>query len=113
MPLTRTDVYVTGVMLATAWFFWRLIEFITLGAGFALIGSATLLGWSTIALLVASAYCSMTLFLDGITYVRAALSGDKSPDTALGEHVTHLLALVVILGALLIVQAVWYAQHGY
>lgn len=113
--MNKIDIYVLAVAASTSWLLWRIVDVVTLGPVFKILGQNNFLGYFTIIILAFSMYSIFYLLSLCINHVQNLLTENENTDTAkkLSKSLPHLLFITAIYIALLVGQALWYMIKGY
>jgi hypothetical protein len=109
----RIDLYIAALVFSTMYLVWRIVDMVILGAGLTLLGSASISGYITIALVVIASYCTGAILSAVSAYAATVLGGKERDTKQLVEQVPHLLILLAVSIGLSLVQALWYMHNGY
>lgn len=116
--IKRTDVYIIALGTLTLWFLWDVVNIITLGPVFKILGSDNTFAYTALLLvLVAITYIIFAILGTCLKYIQQVFSGSDETETAAGKKVAsvlpYFLALIPLYIILLLIQTLWYMVNGY
>lgn len=116
--IKRTDVYIIALMSFTLWILWDVVNIVTLGPVFKILGSENTLAYTVILLvLVAITYIIFAILGTCLKYIQHVFSNSDESENAASKKVSniipYLLALVPLYIILLLIQTLWYMVNGY
>ena len=116
--IKRADIYIIALGGFTLWILWDVVNIITLGPVFKILGSDNTFAYTAILLvLVAITYIIFAILGTCLKYIPHVFSGSEESESSAGKKVAavlpYFLALIPLYIILLLIQTLWYMVNGY
>ena len=116
--IKRNDLYIITLGALALWILWEVVNIVTIGPIFTILGSGNTLAYSTVLIvLIAITYTVFTIIGTYLKYIQQVFSNSDDTENIAEKKVAstlpYFLALIPLYIALLIIQTLWYMFNGY